>query len=97
MPDPLLGRLGDTAAPADTGSAPSADPWVWLWRSVVCVALRDMMGDTVGCTPAERRHARAAARRWLLEPNEDFPSVCAMADLDASAVRAGIKRRLQGR
>ncbi len=72
-----------------------------LWRAVVEQALRDA---TFGLhrsvrepnqEPDEENHVHARlARRWLLSGGEDFRTVCDLADLDPTAVRAAAVRTM---
>lgn len=58
----------------------SPDPTVALWRAVV----RQAILDAVASSTADHVWA---ARRWLLEQDEDFLEVCCHASLDPGAVR----------
>lgn len=70
-----------------------------LWRAVICNAFDDAAGTVVGVAPTlarpgQRRipnpaHATAVAqaRAWFEGDGPDYREVCALAEVDAGAVR----------
>jgi hypothetical protein len=58
-----------------------------LWASVVFRGLRDAAGvDALGCNKREAIHLQVSGQRWVR--SRAFEEVCALAGLDAAAVRA---------
>jgi len=62
-----------------------------LWRRVVAQAFLD--AESQGRTPRNLVD-KQRARRWLLEPSDDFVTVCMLAGFDPQYVRQHAQRRL---
>jgi hypothetical protein len=92
-----FGPVGGETLEAVPDGVPGAE--TALWRAVVARPVEDCALEPDGYAAgsrAEARRARNAARSWALAPGGDFAWVCHLGGLDASAVRAAIRARLDG-
>ena len=65
-----------------------------LWQSVLLQAVTDAMQEP---NPTDRRAGASSlekGRAYILEPHQDFATLCYLAGLNPDAVREGVIRRI---
>src|SRR5262245_10781505 len=65
-----------------------------LWMNVLSQAIADAKRCLEQRHQAQRLEVQRA-RDWLLKPNKDFETVCALADLESSRVRAFARKVIE--
>lgn len=86
------GQAEEPSPPEETGPDGACSPEQQLWCAVIVHTLYEATGRIGYAERGERQSVRQAAIAWFEEAGADFQSVCDLAGLIPSAVRAGALR-----